>query len=106
MDTPRLSGKAGEDSCGSTKVELKVDLSGRILTSGTGLPLKCLGDSIQRLYAISECGGLLRTNRAVTTYGLSHRLWDIRQTNVTLSLVLVVVISIINHHILGINWSS
>ena len=29
MDTPRLSGKAGEDSCGSTKDELKVDLLGK-----------------------------------------------------------------------------
>jgi hypothetical protein len=41
-----------------------------ILASGTGLPLKWLGDSSQRLYTISECGGLQRTNRAITTYGL------------------------------------
>ena len=37
----------GEDSCGSTKDELKVDLSGIILASGTGLPLKRSGDSGQ-----------------------------------------------------------
>ena len=43
----------GEDSCGSTKDELKVDLSGRILASGTGLPLKWSGEFDQQLYAIS-----------------------------------------------------
>ena len=56
------------------------------LSSGTGLPLKWLGDSGQRLYAIFERGGLLRTNRAVTTCGLPHRPWDIKQTKVTLSI--------------------
>src|SRR6185437_703949 len=56
------------------------------LASGTGLPLKWSEDSDQRLYAISERGGLLRTNRAVTTCGLPHRPWDIRQTKETLSL--------------------
>ena len=66
-----MSGEDGEDSCGSTKVELKVDPSGRILASGTSLPLKWSGDSGQRLYAISECGGLQRTNRAVITHVLS-----------------------------------
>ena len=81
-----MSGENGEDSCGSTKDELKVDPSGRILASGTVLPLKWSGDSGQWLYAISERGGLLRTNRAVTTCGLPHRPWDIRQTKVTLSL--------------------
>ena len=58
----------------------------RILTSGTGLPLKWSGDSGQRLYAISEHGGLLRTNRAVTTCSLPHRPWDIRKMKVTLSI--------------------
>ena len=82
----KISGEDREDSCGSTKDELKVDLSGIILTSGTGLPLKWSRDSGQRLYAISERGGLLRTNRVVTTCGLPHRPWDIRQTKVTLSL--------------------
>ena len=81
-----ISGEDGEDSCGSTKDELKVDLLGRILASGTGLPLKWSGDSGQLLYAISERGGLLRTNRAITTCGLPHIPWDIRQTKVTLSL--------------------
>ena len=33
-----ICGKDGEDSCGSTEDDLKVDLSGRILASGTGLP--------------------------------------------------------------------
>ena len=61
-----MSGEDGEDSCGSTKDELKVDLLGRILASSTGLPLKWSGDSGQQLYAISERGGLRRTNRAVT----------------------------------------
>ena len=51
-------------------VELKVDLSGRILAPGTGLPLKWSGDSGQQLYAISERGGLRRTDRAVSTCGL------------------------------------
>jgi hypothetical protein len=63
-----ISGEDREDSCGSTKDELKVDLSGRILTSGTGLPLKWSGDSGQQLYAISKCGGLRRTDRTVTTW--------------------------------------
>ena len=62
------------------------DLSGRIFALGTGLLLKWSGDSDQQLYAISERGGLLRTNRVVTTYGLPHRPWDIRQTMVTLSI--------------------
>jgi len=65
-----MSGKDGKDFCGNTKNELKVDLSGRILASSTGLSLKCLGDYSQRLYAISEHGGLRRTDRAVTTYCL------------------------------------
>ena len=59
-------------SGGSAKV-LKVDLSGRILASGTGLPLKWSGDYGQQLYAISERGGLQRTNRAVTTCGLPQQ---------------------------------
>ena len=80
-----ICGKDGEDSCGSTEDDLKVDLSGRILASDTGLPLKWSEDSGQQLYAISEHGGLRRTDRAVTTYGLPHRPWDIRQTKVTLS---------------------
>ena len=58
----------------------------RILASNTGLPLKWSGDSNQRLYVISERGGILRTNRAVTTCGLPHRPWNIRQTKVTLSI--------------------
>ena len=81
-----MCGVDGEDSCGSTNDELKVYLSGRILDSGTGLPLKWSGDSGQQLYAISERGGLLKTDRAVTTCGLPNRPWDIRQTKVTLSL--------------------
>ena len=56
--------------CGSIKDELKVDLSGGILVSGTDLPLKWSRDSGQQLYAISKRGGLQRTNRAVATYGL------------------------------------
>ena len=80
-----MSGEDGEDSCGSTKDELKVDLLGRILASSTGLTLKWSGDSGQQLYAISECGGLRRTDRAVTTCILLHRPWDIRQMEVTLS---------------------
>ena len=67
-----MSGKDGKDSCGNTKDELKVDLSGRILASGTGLHLKWSGDSDQRLYAISEHGGLRRTDMTVTTCGLSQ----------------------------------
>ena len=81
----RICGEEGENSYGSTKDELKVDLSGRILASGTGLPLKWSGDSGQQLYAISKHRGLRRTDRAVTTCGLPHRPWDIRQMKVTLS---------------------
>ena len=65
-----MCGVDGEDSCGSTNDELKVDLSVRIPASGTGLPLKWSGDSSQQLYAICECGGLRRTDRAITTCGL------------------------------------
>ena len=68
-----MCGVDGEDSCGSTNDELKVDLSGRILASGTGLSLKWSGDSGQQLYAISEHGGQLRTDRAVTTCRLPLR---------------------------------
>ena len=81
----RICGEDGEDSCGSTKDELKVDLSGRILASSTDLPLKWSGDSGQQLYAISERGGLQRNDMAVTTCRLLYRPWDIRQTKVTTS---------------------
>ena len=46
------------------------DLSGRIFALGTGLLLKWSGNSGQRLYTISERGGLRRTDRAITTCGL------------------------------------
>jgi hypothetical protein len=52
----KIGGKGRVDSSGSTIGELKVDLSGKILASGTSLPLACQETlaNISRLYPNME----------------------------------------------------
>ena len=76
---------AGEDSCGSTKDELKVDLSGK-----TRFGHRLTPEMVRRLRPTAlryiRTWKATKDNKTVTNYGLPHRLWDIRQTKVTLSL--------------------